>query len=65
LRERNPVFENASQHNEPLHEKMAQEGRRKTIIDNLDEIYQVFENMRQHNELQQDLGGNLIWHASM
>jgi hypothetical protein len=64
-RERNPVFENASQHNDQRHEKMAQEGRRKTIIDNLDEIYQVFENMRQHNELQQDLGGNLIWHASM
>jgi len=65
LRERNPVFENASQHNDQRHDKMAQEGRRKTIIDNLDEIYQVFENMRQHNELQQDLGGNLIWHASM
>ena len=57
------MFENASQHNEQRHEKMAQEGRRKTISDDLDEIHQVFENMRQHNELQQDQGGNLIWHA--
>ncbi len=29
---------------------MAQEGRGKTISDDLDEVNQVFENMRQHNE---------------
>ena len=46
------MFENASQHNEQQHEKMAQEGRKKTVNDVLDVWNPVFENASQHNEQQ-------------
>jgi hypothetical protein len=75
--ERNQVFENASQHNEQQHERMAQEGRKKTMNAVLDEMNELFENTSQHNErplerkqvfknARQDneQGGLLIWHAS-
>jgi hypothetical protein len=72
------VFENASQHNEQQHEKMAQEGRKKTINDVVDVVNWGCDNVRPFNErllerkqvfenARQDneQGGLLIWHASM
>ena len=77
-RERNPVFENTSQHNEQRHEKMAQEGRKKTINDVVDVVNLGCDNVRPYGERQQgskqvfenarednEQGGLLIWHASM
>jgi uncharacterized sporulation protein YeaH/YhbH (DUF444 family) len=76
-RERNPVFENASQQNEQRHEKMAQEGRKKTISDVVDVVKWGCDNVRPFNERQLERkqvfenarqdnaqGGLLIWHAS-
>jgi hypothetical protein len=72
------VFKNASQHNEQRHEKMAQEGRKKTINIVLDVVNMGCDNVRPYNErllgrkqvsvnARQDneQGGLLIWHASM
>ncbi len=42
-----------SLHNEQRHEKMAQEGRKKTINDVLDVMKQVFEKTSRHNGQQQ------------
>ncbi len=51
--ERNQVFKKTSQHTKRWHEKMAQEGRKKTINDVLDVMNQVFKNTSRHNEWQQ------------
>ncbi len=72
------MFENMSQHNELRHEKMAQEGRKKTINVVLDIVNLGCNNVRPYNEQQQgrkqvsenaredsEQGGLLIWHASM
>jgi hypothetical protein len=72
------VFENASQHNEQRHEKMSQEGRKKTINNVLDVVNLGCDNVRPYNKRQQgrkqvfenaiedsEQGGLLIWHASM
>ncbi len=72
------MFENTSQHNEQQHERMAPEGRKKTIYDVLDVMHLGCDNVRTYNDQQQGMkqvfenarqdneqGGLLIWHASM